>query len=288
VSFFEAMGYDTVSFERLITAILPGSGALYSHKPPAITNRADFDRYPWDGLPELFVSAYYREYELLREYIPEGMKAVGGPGNGVFECVQDLVGYENLCYIAVDDPKLYADLFRTVGDVILAIWSRFVKDFGDVFAVLRFGDDLGFKSSTLLAPEDIRRHIIPQYRRIIALVHGSGKPFLLHSCGNIFSVMDDLIEAAGIDAKHSNEDLIAPFSLWVQRYGQRIGNFGGVDTDVLCQMSERDIRAYVGQVIGHTSGHGGIAIGSGNSIADYVPVSGYLAMVEAVRGIRGE
>jgi uroporphyrinogen decarboxylase len=147
---------------------------------------------------------------------------------------------------------------------------------------------LGFKSSTLFAPEDIRRHLIPQYRRIIALVHGSGKPFLLHSCGNIFSVMDDLIEAAGIDAKHSNEDLIAPFSLWVQRYGQRISNFGGVDTDVLCQMSERDIRAYVGQVIGHTSGHGGIAIGSGNSIVDYVPVSGYLAMVEAVRGIRGE
>ncbi|MDR1030283.1 MAG: hypothetical protein LBL76_05370 [Treponema sp.] len=47
-----------------------------------------------------------------------------------------------------------------------------------------------------------------------------GKPFLLHSCGCIFKVMDDLI-AARIDAKHSNEDAIAP-------YGRRIGNFGGL------------------------------------------------------------
>jgi hypothetical protein len=35
------------------------------------------------------------------------MKCIGGPGNGIFECVQDIVGYTNLCYIAVDDPDLY-------------------------------------------------------------------------------------------------------------------------------------------------------------------------------------
>jgi uroporphyrinogen decarboxylase len=171
-----------------------------------------------------------------------------------------LAGYENLCYIAADDPKLYADLFRRVGEVILVIWSRFVKNFRDIFSVLCFGDDLGFKSSTLLDPEDIRRHLIPPYRRIIELVHSCNIPFLLHSCGCIFSVMEDLIETAGIDAKHSNEDSIAPFSIWVERYGQRIGNFGGVDTDVLCQMSEKDIRTYVRNVIVHSTGHGGFAV----------------------------
>ncbi|GAH43897.1 unnamed protein product, partial [marine sediment metagenome] len=66
-------------------------------------------------------------------------------------------------------------------------------------------------------PGDIKSMIIPQYKKIVDLVHSYGKPFLLHSCGNIFSVMEDIISIAGIDAKHSNEDEIAPFSMWQKK-----------------------------------------------------------------------
>jgi len=288
VRFFREMGYDTVSFERLISAILPGSGALYSHAEPVLRDRGDFERYPWGSLPEAFFQAYALDYELLGQELPSGMRAVGGPGNGLFECVQDLVGYENLCYIAADDPELYAGLFARMGEVIRAIWRRFLPQFGGSFAVCRMGDDLGFRSATLLSPEDIRRLLIPQYRAIVEQVHGHGKPFLLHSCGNIFAVMDDLIDSAGIDAKHSNEDAIAPFSVWLERYGKSIGNFGGVDTDVLCQRDERGIRDYVREVVAQARGHGGVALGSGNSIPEYVPPEGYLAMVNEVRALRGD
>lgn len=54
--------------------------------------------------------------------------------------------------------------------------------------------------------------------------------------------MDDLIQTVGIDAKHSNEDKIAPFSTWIEKYGDRIGNFGGVDVDILCQKNRQEIR----------------------------------------------
>jgi uroporphyrinogen decarboxylase len=59
----------------------------------------------------------------------------------------------------------------------------------------------------------IKKHIIPQYRRIVELIHGADRPFLWHSCGNIFSIMDQVI-AIGINAKHSNEDVIAQFEKW--------------------------------------------------------------------------
>ena len=75
---------------------------------------------------------------------------------------------------------------------------------------------------------------------MIDQVHAAGKPFLLHSCGKIFRVMDDLI-GLGIDAKHSNEDAIAPFDEWITRYGDRIGLLGGIDVDILCQQSPQDI-----------------------------------------------
>jgi uroporphyrinogen decarboxylase len=286
--FFKDMGYDTVSYEELISAVLPGSGALYRHSEGVIKNRRDFESYPWDEIEGYFFDAYTENFSVLRESIPPGMRGIGGPGNGIFECVQDVVGFTELSYLLADDPELYEDLFKKMGEVFSGIWKRFLSEFGDIYAVCRFGDDLGFKGGTLLPPDDIRRLIIPQYRNVVELVHASGKPFLLHSCGNIFSVMDDIIEVAGIDAKHSNEDAIAPFSEWVNRYGARIGNFGGVDTDVICQKSEDSIAEYVREVIAYSRPKGGFALGSGNSIPEYVPASGYLSMVNTARSVRGD
>lgn len=286
--FFRRMGYDTVSFEAWIGAIMPGSGALGNHKPGVIKTREDFINYPWEEVPQIFFSKYSDDFRMLAEEMPEGMKAIGGPGCGVFENVQDIVGYENLCYISADDPELYEDLFKAVGDMMYKIWKGFLEKHGDSFAVCRFGDDLGYKETTLINPRDIKSLVIPQYKRIIDLVHSHNKPFLLHSCGKIFDVMDDLIQVAKIDAKHSNEDQIAPFKYWVDTYGDRIGNFGGADVDVLCQKNEKEIKEYVKNIIRSTKGHGGIAFSSGNSIPAYVPVEGYIAMVEAVREERNE
>ncbi len=254
----------------------------------AIKTREDFDKYPWDTIEKLYFDKWSTHFEVLRETMPEGMKAVGGPGNGIFECVQDIVGYQDLCLLSVDDPVLYSDLFSKVGDVNFRIWKRFLEEFGDIYAVCRFGDDLGFRSSTLISAQDIKEMIIPQYKRIVELVHSYDKPFLLHSCGCIFNVMDDIIKIAGIDAKHSNEDAIGPFSVWIEKYGDRIGNFGGIDMDVLCQSDSNQIKQYIFNVMDYSKGHGGIAIGSGNSIPDYVPTEGYLAMINAVRECRGD
>ncbi|HHV98859.1 MAG TPA: hypothetical protein GXX36_04685 [Clostridiaceae bacterium] len=287
-NFFKDMGYDTVSFERCIGPVMPGSGALGEHKPGVIKTFDDFKKYPWEEIPRYFFEKYSVDFELLEEQMPEGMKAIGGPGNGVFECVQDIVSYTGLAYISVDDPELYEALFRKVGEMMYAIWDEFLRKFGHIYAVSRFGDDLGYKTATLISPEDIKTKIIPQYARIIELVHSFNKPFLLHSCGCIFDIMDDLINIAKIDAKHSNEDAIAPFSAWVEKYGDVIGNFGGVDTDILCQKSEQEIKEYVKNVINQAIDHKGFALGSGNSIPDYVPVEGYLAMIETAREARGE
>ena len=288
-NFFKDHGYDIVPFECCINDIMPGGGALGdSRVTPAIQEEEDFRKYPWEEIPEIYFNTYSKYFAALRDEMPEGMKAIGGVGNGIFEGVQNLTGYEGLCYISADDEDLYHDLFRKVGENNLGIWKRFMKEFGDVYCVLRFGDDLGYKSSTLLSPMDTRELILPQYKPIVDLVHSCGKPFLLHSCGKIFDVMDDLIEKVGIDAKHSNEDQIAPFPVWVEKYGDRIGNFGGIDVDVVCGYAEPEMREYIADVIAKCKGHGGFAFGTGNSIPDYVPAENYLTMIRIVREIRGD
>ena len=286
--FYKEMGYDTVSYEEVIGPAMPGSGALGGHVKGIIETREDYEKYPWDGICDTYFQMNGPKFDALRRNMPKGMKAIGGVGNGIFECVQDLVGYENLCYMRVDDPELYEDMFSKIGENNLKIWKRFLREYGDLFCVCRFGDDLGFKSTTLLDSEDIRSLIIPQYKKIIDVVHSYNKPFLLHSCGCIFDVMEDLIQVAGIDAKHSNEDQIAPFPYWVEHYGDRIGNFGGIDTDAVCRLDAETMFEYIQDVVRKSIGHGGFAFGSGNSIPYYVPVEGFLSMNEAIRKIRKE
>jgi uroporphyrinogen decarboxylase len=206
----------------------------------------------------------------------------------VLEISEDLVGFESLAYLQADDPETFAELYQRIGDLMVNIWTEFLERYKDVFAICRFGDDLGFKTGTLISPRLIRRHIMPQYQRVISLIKGAGKPFIWHSCGNIFSVMDDAI-ALGIDAKHSNEDVIAPFDEWISRYGKQIGLLGGIDVDLLCQKAPDEIAHEVftkGQRF--RAAAQGYALGSGNSIPDYVPVDGYLAMVEGAKRIRAE
>ena len=115
----------------------------------------------------------------------------------------------------------------------------------------------------------------------------SDKTFLLHSYGKIFDVMEELINIAKIDARHSNEDNIAPLSEWVEKYGYRIGNFGGMDLDIICENDEKSIKKYVKEIIEYSINHNGFMVGSGNSIPDYVPAEGYLAMIGQTNEIRG-
>ncbi|HEY5586874.1 MAG TPA: hypothetical protein VIK78_20585 [Ruminiclostridium sp.] len=133
------------------------------------------------------------------------------------------------------------------------------------------------------------REFLPDYTNIVKAaknIQPNRMPLYEHSIS--INTMEDLINVAKIDAKHSNEDQIAPFPEWVNKYGDRIGNFGGIDTDHLCRKSENEIRDIVKEVIGYSVGHGGFALGSGNSIPNYVPIAGYTTMIETAREIRGE
>jgi uroporphyrinogen decarboxylase len=58
--------------------------------------------------------------------------------------------------------------------------------------------------------------------------------------------------------------------------------------NALCTLSEEAITRYTLDVIAGSATQAGLAVGSGNSIPDYVPAAGYLAMVNAVREYRGD
>jgi len=120
----------------------------------------------------------------------------------------------------------------------------------------------------------------PDFKQLRQALLRDGKPCILHSCGNLRAVMEDLIVDVGIDAKHSYEDVIMSVTEAKQLYGRRITILGGFDVDRLCRSAEPEIRDYVDFLVDRLGQDGGYALGSGNSIADYVPLEHYLTMLE--------
>jgi len=154
------------------------------------------------------------------------------------------------------------------------------------YGIFESAQDLGHKTSTMLEHDTIRNHILPQHKRVIDVVHAAGKKFLLHSCGNILDIMPDML-ACGIDAKHSNEDQICLFGTWIEKYGDKIGLFGGFDMNFLI-LNPYDVvfEKVIAEGSLFRATACGYGLGSGNSIPDYMSVEGFNAMVDAVFEIR--
>jgi uroporphyrinogen decarboxylase len=242
-----------------------------------ITDRASFDAYPWPDVD----ACDYSLIDRLAPALDPGMKFIGyGPG-GVLENVIQLTGYDNLCFMLADDPGLVEDVFAAVGSRLVRHYE-ILRQFRTVGALIS-NDDWGFKTQTMLSPEDMRRHVFPWHRRIVEAIHAAGLPAILHSCGNLRDVMDDIVDDMGYDAKHSYEDNIQPVEEAYEEYGARIAILGGIDLDFICRSTPAEIDARSRAMLARTAVRGGYALGSGNSIPGYVPVENYLAMIRAAK-----
>jgi len=238
-----------------------------------IKTRADFEQHRFPGVEMINWSAFDR----LCELVPEGM-VVFGQSAGVLENVMWLMGHEGLAYAMADDPELVQMMFDRVGAELVKL-AELMLERPQVGAI-QMGDDLGFNTGTFISPAALRRYVFPWQKKIVQATHAAGRPFILHSCGNLARIMDDLIDEVGIDAKHSFEDKIMPVAEVKRRWGKRIAVLGGVDVDVLARASVEETRAYTRKVMQDCMEGGGWALGSGNSVANYIKPENYLAMLE--------
>ncbi len=243
-----------------------------------IRDWADFEAYPWPGPADLNTAIL----DYVGAHLPDGMKVAALMFGGVFEYASWLMGLEPFSYALRDDPSLVEAICRRVGDLTTAACARAaaVENVG----IIILSDDLGFASGTLLSPATLRRYILPHYGRIARAVHDAGKLLVFHSCGNVYALMDELIDDIGIDAKHSFEDKILPVDDVYRRWGERVAVLGGVDMDLLGRGSEEQVRARTRQILDACGPPGtGYCLGTGNTPANYIPPRNYLAMLDEGR-----
>ena len=240
-----------------------------------ITDEKSFEEYKWQE-PENFD---YSHLDKLGKYMPDGMKLMVFGPNGVLENVIALVGYENLCFLLADEPELVEQIFSQVGTRMLKYYQIAAEH--DSVGVLMLNDDWGFKTQTFLSPADMRRYVFPWHIRIVDAAHKNGKPAILHSCGYMGDIIEDVIGLIKFDGKHSYEDSILTVEESYSRWGRRIGILGGIDIDFLCQSSPVEIEKRSAMMLELAQDSGSYALGSGNSIPEYIPYENFRAMIDA-------
>lgn len=286
IEFWRRLGYDFVRFERglgfRVKQIFAPDTAAISANPRGwaeehsgcIQDWTDFERYPWPAIEEMD----FFPFEYLDSHLPDGMGLLTCHAGGIFEHLTWIMSLEGLCLALIENPGLV----KAVSDKIGTLLTEFSKNLLDLDHVeaLFAGDDMGFRSATLISPSDLRKYCLPWHRQITVMAHEKDKPYFLHSCGNIEAIMEDLIADVRIDGKHSFEDAFLPVGEFQSRYGRRIAVLGGLDVHILASSSPAEVRQKTGQLLDTCGRRGRYAVGSGNSIPSYVPVANYLAMID--------
>ncbi len=281
VSFWLGMGFDNVPLEIPLNCPLPephrntGTVSLESESRVVFRSIDDVERYPW---PSDADPIDFRPFEIVAKLLPDGVKIVGGAAGGPYEWASTMMGTVGMSYAIADCPVMVERVFERIGRLHESAHRQLATM--DAVGALRQGDDLGFKTSTFLPPELLRQYVFPIYRRLADAAHSSDKPFILHSCGNLSQVYDDLIHTCRIDAKHSFEDVIMPVPEFKQRYGRSVTALGGLDVDALCRLSPEELRRYTRRMIEECWADGWWALGTGNSLTNYLPVENYLIVLE--------
>ncbi len=282
---FAAAGYDYATLPGSQFAFPAGTQhhgqSVSMNEGAVIHDRASFEAYVWPHPND----ADYTMLSELENELSGGMKfIVSGPG-GLLENVMRLVGYENTCLMTLDDPELAQDIFDEIGSRLVSHYERALA-YRSVGACI-VNDDWGFKTQPMLSPTMMRRYVIPWHKRIVEVIHKAGRPAILHSCGNLHSVMDDIIDVIKFDGKHSFEDNIQPVEQAYEQYGRRIAIMGGLDLHFVCSSTPDQVYSRAKAMLERAAERGGFALGTGNSVPEYVPHANYFALLRAAVEERG-
>ncbi len=257
-----------------ISAPTLAGGWAQEHRGP-IGSWAELEAYPLERAEAADLSVL----DFLDRVLPEDMRVFHVVS--VWEAARDLMGFEQICFHLLEMPDLVDALLEKITCFLEAVLSACCDH--PCFGAVYVADDLGYKTALMMAPELIRRHIMPRHKRLADLAHAKGKLFLLHSCGQVYELMDDFVNDLQVDAKHSFEDSVLPITEAKRLYGRRISLLGGMDVDLLARGTPETVRQRTRCVVELCQPGGGFCLGAGNWVTSYASPDLYLAMHDEAR-----
>ena len=198
-----------------------------------------------------------------------------------FEFSHYLRGLPNLLMDYVDNPERVHRLARIVMEYKTRVLERAADAGADILCT---GDDYASNKGTIMSPDHFRQFVLPYLQQAVDVAKRKGLPFLKHTDGDLWKVMDDLV-GTGISCldplePKANMDM----GRAKEAYGDRICLAGNVDCGQLLPFATPDeVVEAVKETIAKGAVGGGMILASSNSIHPAVKPENYAAMVAAGR-----
>jgi len=173
----------------------------------------------------------------------------------LWERLVSLVGLETALVGLARDPDLVSAILERIANWQVACADQFLEV---GIEAARVTDDYASQRDLMMKPATWRRVIQPHLARLVAYYRQAGIPVILHSCGNLSRIMDDLVELGFVafNIQTSANDLVA----LRQRYGRRFCVWGGVATQLLTGGTPSQVRDAVRWAVEKLGRDGGLIL----------------------------
>ena len=207
--------------------------------------------------------------------------AVFGSVRGTFGFLFIMLGLENMSMGMFEEPELFQELIDAATDYWTEVGLRLIEA---GCTALYVANDMGMNGRTLISPDHLRKLFFPAMRRQFKAWKDAGGRILLHSCGNVDAILEDLADC-GIDALnniqvHAGMDLAD----CKRRIGDRVTLVGNVDaTGIMCQSDQSKIARAIEEVVQTAGQDGGLIIATDHSFHEGVPIENVKFFIDKAR-----
>ena len=179
----------------------------------------------------------------------------------------DLFGMEEAMVKMINNPAVFEATLEIIFIHTTEFCERLILTCGDNLPILCLGDDFATQRGLMISPDYWRKFLKSRYAKLFEIGKKYGKFVWFHSCGDITSILPDLIDI-GIDVWETVQLHTLPISpqQLKKQYGKYITFFGGINTQRLPFMTSEEVRKEVIRCIEILGDGGGYICGPDHHI----------------------
>ncbi len=204
-----------------------------------------------------------RAYRRVQRDFGDRLFIFGSFSGGLFEITWQSMGFQRYSVAVRREKGFVRSMIRFYTDLYCLILEA-MADAGIPGVI--YPDDLAYRSGPMLNPRTYEELFGDSYRRLTETAHALGMKIAIHSCGNVYRLLEWFCEC-GFDGVHALEPTAGMELARVKELvGKRICLMGNIDvTHVLVDATREEVFEAVRQAIREAGTGGGYILAPTNS-----------------------